>query len=55
MQISLESVLGSQINVRILPPSQSSLTHKLEIEKGELERTDQVIVKAKKATHRVKL
>ncbi|OAQ58253.1 hypothetical protein VFPPC_12220 [Pochonia chlamydosporia 170] len=55
MQISPESALGSQINVRISPPSQSSLTHELEMEKGESERTDQVIAKAEKASHRAKL
>jgi hypothetical protein len=56
MHISPESALGSEINVRISPPSQSSSTYELESEKREQERiTDQVVVKAQKATHRAKL
>ena len=55
MHISPESGLGSEINVHILPSSQNSSTHELETGKGGSERTDQVIAKAQKATHRAKL
>ena len=55
MLISPEARVGSEINVRISPPTHSSPTPEPEQEQRASELPDQVITKARKATQRAKL
>ncbi|KAK8912342.1 hypothetical protein VCV18_012530 [Metarhizium anisopliae] len=55
MHISPEAALGSEINVRISPPTQSCSNYESEKEQTGPQNTDQVIAKAQKATQKAKL